>query len=98
MGYGFTPRGSFLSAAPREGVAAERNPKESAVLLALHFPSHQGLHASTIECLPGGLPYPSPGLPKVGRPLLHLVAGEDDQLKGLLSTVHCLLGPVLDPH
>jgi hypothetical protein len=42
----------------REGVAAERNSNESAVLLALHFPSHQDLHASTVECLPGGFPYP----------------------------------------
>jgi hypothetical protein len=37
-----------LSAALKGGVAAERNPGESAVTLALHFPSHQDFHSGTV--------------------------------------------------
>src|SRR5215212_11274584 len=36
------------SAAIREGGAVEGNPNESAEVLALHFPSHQDLHASAV--------------------------------------------------
>jgi hypothetical protein len=32
----------------RKGVAAERNPTESAVLLALHLPVHQDLHGGAV--------------------------------------------------
>src|SRR5215212_10444965 len=94
-------RGSLttISAALREGVAAERNAGErsDAVWLALHLASYQDLHASTVECLPSCIPYPCPCLPQVGCPLYDLVAREDDQLESLLS-FRSLLGPMLDPH
>jgi hypothetical protein len=56
------------------------------------------LHSLAVERLPGGLSYGEPRLPRVGRPLLYLVAGEHHQLEGLGVSVRCPLGVVLAPH
>src|SRR5918998_3521388 len=54
-----------------------------------HLPTHQDRHASTVQRLPGDVPYPWPPLPEVERSLYDLVAGEDNQLEGLLSNHWC---------
>ena len=61
-----------------------------------HIPLQQTTD-STVQRLPCSIPYPGPRRPEVGCPLYDLVAGEDDQLEGLLS-FSALFGPVLDPY
>jgi hypothetical protein len=56
------------------------------------LPRWRGL---TVSSLP---PLSMPSFPQVGRCLLHLTVGENDQLEGFLPTVRTLLGPVLYPH